>query len=127
MSHQSKPAVPAPAFIWWILWAGVTAGLGMVYFTLGRSPVPDSSESADIVPYLITGMLFASCVVRWLVLPRIALRQKALPVFILGMALAEGCGLLAILLLRENRDSFLTLAFLGLAQYAPIFVSRFEA
>ena len=127
MSHQSKPAVQVPAFIWWILWAGVTTGLGLVYFTLGRSPVPDSTESAEIVPYLITGMLFASCVVRWLVLPRITLRQQALPVFILGMALAEGCGLLAIFLLRENRDSFLTLAFLGLAQYAPLFVSRFEA
>lgn len=114
-------------FIWWILWANLTAGFLLVYLFLKREALPAPDQASEIVPYVVTVLLFLSCVVRWLVLPRMTLRRKALPVFVAGMALAEGSGLLGIFLGGANRDTLFALAVVGLLQYAPVFVGKLEA
>ena len=50
-----------------------------------------------------------------------------MPVFIIGLALAEGSGQLGILLGAKDRDTLFALAVVGVLQFAPVFVRRFEA
>ncbi len=124
-AQQTPPQLPVP--VWWILWAGITGGLVLVYVLLGHTAAPVAPELPEFLPYLIATPLLLSCVVRWLVLPRMTSRLKAFPIFIIGLALAEGSGLLGVFLGGPDRDTLVALAFVGLLQYAPLFVHRFEA
>jgi hypothetical protein len=124
MSTEDHRQQPAPIFIWWILWAGNGTGLVAMYALLGRHGTPTSDSLPEVSPYVLAVPLLLSCVVRWLVLPRMLTRRKALPVFIIGLALAEGAGQLGILLGAKDRDTLFALAAVGVLQFAPVFVRR---
>ncbi len=127
MSFQKHTPPPLPVPVWWILWAGITGGLVLVYILLGHAALPAPEEIPTFLPYVIATPLLLSCVVRWLVLPRMTSRLKAFPLFIIGLALAEGSGMLGLFLGGPDRDTLVALAFIGLLQFAPLFVHRFEA
>jgi F0F1-type ATP synthase membrane subunit c/vacuolar-type H+-ATPase subunit K len=112
--------------IWWIIWAAILAGLALLYALLGRGPVPPSPP-ADVLVNL-AGMvpLFVSIVIRWLVLPRYTDERRALVVFIVGLALAETCGILGLVLGHQYRDDLFVLGVLGVAQYVPLFVKKLQ-
>lgn len=76
--------------------------------------------------YLPLLALAASSVVRWLVLPRLltASKTRAFSVFIVGLALAEGSGILGLILGDTLRDAYFALALLGVAQFAPFFAAH---
>ena len=95
-AKQTPPQLPVP--VWWILWTGITGGLVLVYVLLGHTAAPVVAELPAFLPYFIATPLLLSCVVRWLVLPRLTSRLKAFPIFIIGLALAEGSGMLGIFL-----------------------------
>ncbi len=75
------------------------------------------------VPFLLIG---GSVIIRWVLLPRFKSASKAFPSFILGVALAEGCGLMGILVVPEWKAICLALGLLALLQYVPCFASRYE-
>ena len=127
MSTENQSPQTAPIFIWWILWAGIGFGLVAMYALLGRNEPPKADGLPVPSPYVLAAPLLLSCVVRWLVLPRMPTRRKALPVFIIGLALAEGAGQLGILLGAKDRDTLFALAVVGVLQFAPVFVHRLEA
>lgn len=111
--------------IWWILWAAILAGLILIYLIFGRaSPLPPPSAQnplqglAGIVP------LFISIILRWLVAPRGTDPKRAFVLFIVGLALAEACGILGIFLGGPYRDSLVVLGLLGIAQYAPFYAKK---
>lgn len=110
------------------MWAGSLAGLGAIYFVFGRRPLP-----ADLPPdQTLTGLvglvpLFVSVILRWLLLPRLTKERAAFGWFILGLALAEACGLLGIFIGGPYRDDIFVLGMLGLAQWVPLFVRRYCA
>jgi hypothetical protein len=114
----------AQLLIWWIIWGAVLGGLFVFYAVLGRGPVKPSPAGdlfvnlAGIVP------LFVSIVIRWLVLPRYDELKRAFPLYIVGLALAEGCGLLGLVLGGPYRDDLFVLGVLGVAQFVPIFAKR---
>ena len=117
--------IKAQLLIWWILWISVLIGLCMIYFFLGRNqplPVPSSAELltnlAGFVP------LFLSVVIRWLVLPRYTEPTRAFVVFIMGLALAESCGILGIFLGGPYRDALFLLGVLGITQYVPFYARK---
>jgi hypothetical protein len=58
------------------------------------------------------------------VLPRYTEITRALPVFVVGLALAEACGILGIFLGGPYRDDLFVLAVLGVAQFAPLFAGK---
>jgi hypothetical protein len=124
MSTENQPPRQAPIFIWWILWAGIGIGLVAMYLVLGRHEAPTSDRLPSVSPYVLAVPLLLSCVVRWLVLPRMPTRRKAFPIFIIGLALAEGAGQLGILLGAKDRDTLFALAAVGVLQFAPVFVRR---
>ena len=119
------PQLRAKLLVWWIIWGATLAGLGVIYFFLAQGrplPAPNSKDLlvnlAGVVP------LFVSIVIRWLVLPRFDGLNRALPLFIAGIGLAEVCGILGIFLGGPYRDALWLLGMLGVGQYVPFFASR---
>jgi hypothetical protein len=115
--------------IWWIVWASLLTGLCLIYFFLGRGqPLPKVAQPAQGNPLAgLTGLvpLFVSIIIRWLVLPRLTGIRRALPMFIIGIALAESCGLLGIFLGGVYKDDLFLLGVLGVVQYAPFFAKQY--
>jgi hypothetical protein len=113
-----------PLAVWWIVWAGVLGGLVVLYLVLGRGPLPPVKRQDLIVNLVGFVPLFVSIIVRWLVLPRFGDLTRAFPMFIVGLALAEGCGILGIFLGGPYRDALALLSLLGLLQFAPFFARQ---
>src|SRR5690349_3074408 len=107
----TSPSPPAKVqlLVWWILWASILVGLVLIYVFVARgAPKPAAAKDvlvnlAGVVP------LFVSIVIRWLVLPRYHDLTRALPAFIVGLALAEACGILGIFLGGPWRDDLFVL------------------
>ena len=112
--------------MWWVIWASLIAGLVLIYFFLGRAPLPPGAAQEKILTGL-AGLvpLFVSIVIRWLVLPRYHDLSRAFPMFIVGLALAEICGLLGIFFGGPYRDDVFFLGVLGLAQFVPFFAKKY--
>ncbi len=113
-----------PLAAWWILWVAVLAALVILYVFLGRGPLPPPSRSDLVVNLAGFVPLFVSIVVRWLVLPRFTNLTTAFPMFIVGIALAEACGIMGIFLGGPYRDALWVLGLLGIGQYVPLFAHR---
>lgn len=112
--------------IWWIIWAMILCGLVAIYLALGRTPLPaDVAEKQSLSGLVGLVPLFVSIVIRWLVLPRFNDVRRAFPMFIVGLALAEGCGILGIFLGGPYRDDLFVLGALGIAQFAPFFARKY--
>jgi hypothetical protein len=124
VNHQigKPPSIVA----WWIIWAVIIAGLTALYFTLGQRP---SSTPGDVIVlrYLPLAPLALAVAVRWLILPRFTECLRAFPIFIVGLALAEGCGILGIFLVPDLAATYYVLALFGLLQFAPFFAARYPA
>lgn len=110
--------------VFWIIWASILAGLIVIYAVLGQKPVKPV-VAADL-PVNLVGIvpLFISIVIRWLVLPRCRDFARAFPVYVVGLALAEACGLLGIFLGGPYRESLFVLGVLGVTSYVPVFVKQ---
>ena len=117
----------AQLLIWWIIWAAILSGLLMIYFFLGRGrPVPVNLPPEKSLTGLVGLLpLFVSIVIRWLVLPRYAEPGRAFVMFIIGLALAEACGLLGIFLGGPYRDELFILGVLGIVQFVPFFARQY--
>ena len=122
MDGKTPKTVPVPA--WWIAWFAIMASLATTYFALS----PDQSgETTGVLRYLPIFPLALSTVVRWIVLPRLTQSIRAFPVFIIGLALAEGSGLLGIFLVPELSLTYFVLAMLGLVQFIPLYAKGYDA
>ncbi len=117
------PKSPAPV-IWWIMWIAITAGLIAIYVAL-RHTAPSTPPAAlryvPLVPFA------AAVLVRWFVLPRFTEGARVFPLFIVGLALAESCGVLGIFLTPDLAPTYFVLGLFGLILFAPFFASRYRA
>jgi hypothetical protein len=118
---QPTRSVPIP--LWWLAWAAVIVGLAIVH---AMAPVEREQAGGVSLRYLPVAPLVFSAIIRWLVLPRFRSRLRAFPIFVFGVAMAEGCGLLGIFLAPDLRQTYLALAFVGLGQFVPVFASRYD-
>ncbi len=118
------PKVKGQLLLWWIVWAAVLAGLVIIYVFLGRGPLKPADREAPLVNLVGFVPLFVSIIIRWLALPRFDNLVRAFPIFIIGLALAEGCGLLGIFLGGPYRDALWVLGVLGVTSYVPLFAKR---
>ncbi|MDI1318930.1 MAG: hypothetical protein PSW75_01890 [bacterium] len=120
------PRLRAQLLIWWIIWAAILAGQILSYCFLGRGPLAPPAPGAN--PFLnLVGFvpLFVSIIIRWLALPRATDPKAAFVMFIVGLALADACGLLGIFLGGVYREDFFVLGVLGIAQYVPFYARKF--
>ncbi len=120
----SSPSSKQMLLVWWIAWAAILSGLVVIYLVLGRGPVKPAADK-DVLKHLVGLVpLFVSIVIRWLVLPRFDSLQRAFPIYIVGLALAEACGILGIFLGGPFRDDLFVLGVLGVTQFVPIFARQ---
>ncbi len=117
----------AKLLIWWIVWGAILSGLVLIYFTLGRGL---SGSKELLQEKMLTGLiglvpLFVSVVIRWLVLPRFTDMKRAFVMFIVGLSLAEACGMLGIFLGGPYRDDLFVIGVFGIVQYIPIFAKNY--
>lgn len=110
--------------VWWILWFGITGGLVAIHATI---PVAESEPTTGGLKHLPMVPLLASSGLRWMVLPRITDGLRAFPLFVVGLALAEGGSILGLFLVPDLRQTYLVLGVIGLAQYVPFFSKRYAA
>lgn len=125
-TQSSNPAAKQLLLIWWIMWAAILAGLLGIYFVLGRGPVKASPDKNVLLNLVGLVPLFVSIVIRWLVLPRFDSLQRAFPIYIVGLALAEACGILGIFLGGPFRDDLFVLGVLGVTQFVPVFARQLQ-
>lgn len=130
MSLEPPPPpqpVKPPHLVWWVIWFAVLNSLMLISFLLGRksgAPVPAGSPSA-VVEFAGLVPLAVSVILRWAVVPRLGRAQAVLAVFILGLSLAEACGIIGRMLGRVHSKEMVTFGMLGILQWAPLFVARF--
>lgn len=111
--------------VWWVLWGSVLAGLIILYVALAQGkPLPPVSKENPLQGLIGVVPLFVSIVIRWLVLPRATDPNRAFVLFMLGVALAEGCGILGIFTGGAYRDSLFVLGVLGITQYVPFYAKK---
>lgn len=118
----------ARLLVWWVAWGGVLFGLVIIYLVLGRGPLPPNlapekslTGLAGLIP------LFLSIIIRWLVLPRYRDIRGAFVMFIVGLVLAEACGLMGLFVGGPYRDDLFILGVLGIAQFVPFFARQYLA
>lgn len=125
MSPHPEGKAPPPALarpLWWIIWAAILGGATVIYLFLGHAPRRGPPPAA--AAYIGLAPLAVSAVLRWLVLPRFGDRQRAFPIFIVGVALAESCTVLGTFLGGAQRDAIALLGLLGVVQWVPLYLSR---
>jgi len=111
--------------VWWSFWAASLAGVITIYFTIvGDKPLPPVSKDNPLQGLIGIVPLFVSIVIRWLVLPRSTDPRRAFVLFIIGVALAEACGILGMFLGGPYRDSLFVLGVLGITQFVPFFAKK---
>jgi hypothetical protein len=130
MSAATKP--PPKPIVFWVIWAAILSGLPMIYLFLGQSGASGAgsppSNTGGFPLGLVAALppLLCSIIVRWAVLPRMEQAAKALVIFVMGLALAESCGIIGIILGGEHKNLFFLAGILAVLQYIPLFASRFS-
>lgn len=132
-SKQQPPPPTPPSglrpFVWWILWAALLTGFVQVcYYALSVRRPPPPPLVAILAVLVAAGLLLVSVAIRWLLLPRIPRAGVAFVFFLVGQALAEGCGYVGLFFGGAHGDVLVVGGALGLLQYAPLFLrkSRFR-
>ena len=125
MPGYDRQAIKTRLRVWWIVWAAILTGLVLIYAALAHGkPLPPVSKENPLQGLIGIVPLFVSIVLRWLVLPRATDPNRAFVLFVAGLALAEGCGILGTFLGGPYRDSLFVLGVLGVAQYVPFYAKK---
>lgn len=125
-SNASAPPVPV---VFWVLWFALIMGLGMVTFVVGGGiPKGEDPGPAPLIVWVPAGAAFLSLVWRFLLLPRAKSLQAKLPLMIVGLALAEGCGMISLFVIARTHPAtslnLLVAAFVCMLLYAPVYASQ---
>jgi len=114
-------------FVLWILWFVITGGLCTIYFFLGRNSTVSISNGNEVLRFIPLMPLMLSLVVRIFLLPKFKSLTKVLPIYIIGLSMAEGAGFIAIFLLpHADAVNYFTTAVIVLLMYVPLFASNLE-
>ena len=116
-----KPPPPPPLAVWWLIWGGITAAFFMVVaiFDTGGMRV----EGPPALALASLGPLVASAAVRFLLLPR-APARKQFSFFIIGLALAESGGFIALILLSPWKTLLVATAIVLMVLHIPAFARK---
>ena len=112
---------PAP-IVWWLIWAAITAtffaAIGIFELTGIDAETPPWLSLVALAP------ITTSAVVRFLVLPRITLGHRRFMFFVLGLALAESGGFLALILNSPWKTPLAATAIVLMILHIPAFIRR---
>lgn len=112
---------PAP-LVWWLIWATITTA-----FFIAVGIFETTTLQTGLPPWmaLVALPLFiASAMIRFGVLPRAAEPQRKFVLFILGLALAESGGFLALILGSPWKTPLAATAIVLIIVHIPAFIRR---
>ena len=124
METSDRPSSP-PVIVWWILWLSFAAGIFVIYHFIAPKTSVTSPRPSDLPWVLGAVPLLFSALIRWVFLPRVQDVSKALPLFIIGIAMAEATMILGLFLFRSHHRDLFLLSVLGVLQFVPLFARRF--
>lgn len=125
-SMNANASQPPPAkIVLWIIWFAITVGLVMIY-SFAAPKAPAGGQGSNPLQYLPLLPLAISVFIRWVLLPRQKAIAAALPVFVIGLAMAEGCGIIGMFIVPQLKQTYLVLALLGLFQFVPFWANKLE-
>ncbi|MEQ2006069.1 MAG: hypothetical protein ABMA26_04655 [Limisphaerales bacterium] len=123
---MSNPQQRIPLMSWWTIWFALLSGLFVIFFVLGNQPgSAGNAQTSQMFLGLGVLQVVASAVVRWVLLPKVQEAARAFPMFVVGMALAEGACFFGIFLVPAYKQELFFASILGVAQFVPFFASRF--
>ena len=130
MLPQSTGHPPqAQALVFWIIWFSILVGLVMIQLFAGGG-IPsgqDKMEVSFLFKIIPVSLATASLAVRFFVLPRLPGLQAKLPAMIVGLALAEGAGILGAFLIDKQagatRLTVFLMAVVCIVLSAPVYAS----
>jgi hypothetical protein len=118
-ASSAPGARPVPPVVWWALWAAIASGLVLMYAVL---PVAEGAKGAgESLAWFPAIPLIASVVVRWVLFPRVRNTPLGLPVFVIGLSLAEGSALIGHFLVPGQRETYFAAAVFAVGQFIPLF------
>ncbi len=121
-----RPPPKTGLVVWWVLWASFLVGIFAIFHFVSRSTSSSPAAGPRSAAWLVALLpIAASGIVRWVILPRVTTAQTAWPLFILGIAFAESTTFFGLFLFPAHRQGLFIISALGIAQFVPIFASRF--
>jgi len=124
MSTDKKKSSGFTQFVlWWLVWVALLIGILFIYIEIGISKViyDDPDMTMD---YLGLQPLIVSCVIRWVVLPRLTHARAAFQLFIIGIVLAESSSYIGLFLAKQWKEELFFLGLLGMIQFIPVFLKQ---
>ncbi len=118
----------AQPIIFWILWFAILSGLLIMQFFAGGG-IPSGSDQGEgpvLIQTFALVLAAASLIVRFAVIPRLEELQKKLPAMIVGLALAEGIGIIGMFAVPHQygatRLFMLGISIICVVISAPVYV-----
>ena len=116
-----NPPPQPPLSVWWLIWGAITAAFFMVLGIFEVNGV--RIEGPPALALVALGPFAASATVRFLLLPRASEVKKFL-FFILGLALAESGGFLALILSSPWKTPLAAVAIVLMIVHVPAFIRK---
>jgi hypothetical protein len=121
---NQQPTPQQQIIVWWVLWAAFQSGILVIYFFLGQAQSFTPTDEPTLwqlafLPVLISGAI------RWSLLPQLNDATKALPCFIVGIALAEMSCFLGIFIFPSHKLPLFVASAAGIFQFIPIYAGRY--
>ena len=119
-----------PAIVAWIIWISILQGLFIIqWFAGGGFPTGvDTSEPPAILRFAPALPALLALIVRFLVIPRLQRVEAQLPAMVVGLALAEGTGIVSMFLVDDAYGKtqliHLILSVLAILMMAPVFIGK---
>jgi len=104
MSQASHGPTPQPV-VFWIIWFAILSGLFFMQMLVPRGADSSSGDGSLIFQVIGLGSAAASLIVRFAVIPKLKELQQKLPAMIIGLALAEGVGIIGIFVVSHQDDA----------------------
>lgn len=114
--------------VFWIIWGAILSGLLVIQsFAPAGTPSEAAEAEGGATLFLAIGLVVGalSLAIRFIAIPRLDTQQKKLPFMIVGLALAEGVGILGAFAVSpefvSTRRLMLSIAVVCLVLSAPVY------
>ncbi len=131
VAHFARMNTDSPkptAMVFWILWFALLNGIVIITFFVGGG-LPEGENQGEpplLIIALAAVLAVISVAIRFLAIPKTKHLEQLLPMMLVGMAFAEGIGIIGIFVvakeLPETRLALFVTSVSAMLAYAPVYV-----